>query len=260
MRLRDCILAMGVVAGIAACGARHHVGELRMVNNDENRHRTEPPPDPARVVEVEIGLAQEYIEAKNYEVALEKLQKALRVDRNSAAAYTVLGVLYERINRPQLAEQNYAKAAALAPDKGDFQNNYGVWLCHSGRAAQSDAYFRKALNDPFYKTPATALGNAASCALNAGKPELAETYYRQMLALDQNSADALQQLAAVLYQRGDNLHARAFIERCISAGTPTPQMLDLAARIEDKLGDRDAAATYRQRLINEFPQYTSGSP
>lgn len=246
MQLRDCVLSVIVLSCMSACGGMQSSRQLDAGS------------DSRRAVEANIGLAEQYIESKDYEAALEKLQRALRIDGSSAAAYSMLGLLYERINRPQLAEQNYAKSARLAPDKGDIQNNYAQWLCHSGHPAESDVYFRRALDDPFYKTPAAALDNAGACALIAGKLDVSESYYRRLLVLEANNVDALQQLAALLYQRGDYLRARAFMERRVNAGAANPQMLDLAARIEDKLGDRDAADGYRKRLVSEFPQYTTG--
>ena len=257
MRLRDCVLIIGVVS-LAACGAirNHGIGKITPVDNGRSSRQTDSKPDPKRAVEINIGLAQEYIRSKDYETALDKLQKAIHIDPSSAAAYSMLGLLYERINRPVQAGDAYAKSVKLAPDKGDIQNNYAVWLCQSGHAAESDVYFRKALGDPFYKTPGSALSNAGSCAMSAGKPALAEAYFRQLLALDPNNPEALQELAAVLYQRGDYMRARAFMERRVGVGTPNPQMLDLASHIEEKLGDRSAADSYRQRLVNEFPQYT----
>jgi Tfp pilus assembly protein PilF len=65
-------------------------------------------------------------------------------------------------------------------------------------------------------------------------------------------------MATMLHQRGDDMHARAFIERLLAAGQATPEMLDLAASIEDKLGDAAAAHGYRNRIATEFPQYTPG--
>ena len=248
MRLRDCVLSAIVLSCMSACGGMNGTRQLDAGS------------DTKRAVDTNIGLAEQYIESKDYEAALDKLQKALRIDGSSAAAYSMLGLLYERINRPLLAEQNYAKSARLAPDKGGIQNNYAQWLCRSGHPAEADAYFRKALDDPFYKTPAVALGNAGACAQMAGKLDVSESYYRRLLALDANNVDALQQLAGLLYQRGDYMRARAFMERRVNAGEANPQMLDLAARIEDKLGDRDAADGYRKRLVSEFPQYTSGQP
>ena len=248
MRLRDCVLSGIVLLGLSACGGMHATKELGAESNSQ------------RAVDLNIGLAVEYMGANDNEAALDKLQRAIRIDGSSAAAYSVLGLLYDRIHRPVQAGESYAKAMQLEPTKGDYQNNYAQWLCRSGRPAEADAYFRKALEDPFYKTPAAALSNAGECALKAGKPELSETYYRRLLTLDADNADALQQLAALMYQRGDFLRARAFMERRIGAGAVNPEMLDLAARIEDKLGDRDGASGYRKRLSNEFPQYNSRQP
>jgi type IV pilus assembly protein PilF len=42
------------------------------------------------------------------------------------------------------------------------------------------------------------------------------------------------------------MEARAFVQRLEAMG-PTPEVLELAARIEDAAGDRAAAARYRQR-------------
>jgi type IV pilus assembly protein PilF len=205
----------------------------------------------------EVALAQEYIKTGQNEIALDRLQRAVKLDPSSADAYTMLGFLYEKINRPEQAEANFARSVKLAPNKGDILNNYGAWLCRSGHPTEADPLFRRALGDPFYQTPAAALGNAATCALKAGKPDLAATYNRQMLALDANNLDALQSMAAMQYQRGDYLSARGFIERLFAAGKTTPDMLNLAAQIEDKLGDASTARDYRSRLATEFPQYST---
>ena len=249
MRLHEAFVVSGAIValcGLSGCG---------MVKGKDTSFKDDSK-TPHAAAQNEIALAQQYIEDGKYEIALDRLQHAARIDPNSADAYTMLGLLYEKINRPEQAGASYAKSARLAPDKGDILNNYGTWLCRSGHPDEADSWFRKAIADPFYKTPAAALGNAATCAVRAGKPELAEGYDRQILALDPGNADALQTMALVQYQRGDYLRARAFMERLLAAGKHEPDMLDLAARIEDKLGDRDAASGYRNRLSTEFPQYT----
>ncbi|MBS0193104.1 MAG: type IV pilus biogenesis/stability protein PilW [Proteobacteria bacterium] len=208
---------------------------------------------PHAIAQNEIALAQEYIKMGKYDVALTRLQNAVKVEPNSPDGYTVLGLLYERINRPELAEANYAKAVKLAPDKGDMLNNYGAWLCRSGHPAQADAQFRKALADPFYQTPTLAMGNAAMCALKAGNTALAEGYARQTLALQSNNIDAMQMLADLAYQRGDYMNARAFVERYLATGQYSPAVLELGAKIEEKLGDPAAARSYRARIASDAP-------
>jgi type IV pilus assembly protein PilF len=256
MRLHDARVLIGTTVVLFALAGCHTMsgGRSRDVRQETNLRPEDH--SPHRSSQTDIALAEQYIEAGQYEIALDRLQSAVKLEPSSADAYTMLGVLYERINRPALAETSYAKSVKLAPDKGDILNNYGGWLCRSGHPIESDVWFRKALADPFYKTPAIAMGNAASCALKAGKPELAESYDRQVLALDATNAGALQEMATMLHQRGDDMHARAFIERLLAAGQATPEMLDLAASIEDKLGDAAAARSYRTRIATEFPQYT----
>ena len=256
MRLHDARLLVGIACALCALAGCHRIGGERSSHEREQVSLRDDDNKPHRASQTDIALAEQYIEAGQYEVALDRLQNAVKLEPTSANAYTMLGVLYERINRPAQAEASYAKSTKLAPDKGDILNNYGAWLCRSGHPLEADAWFRKALADPFYKTPAIAMGNAATCALKADKPELAEAYDRQVLALDATNAGALQEMASTLHQRGDDLHARAFMERLLAAGKTTPEMLDLAASIEDKLGDASAARGYRTRIATEFPQYT----
>ena len=71
-------------------------------------------------------------------------------------------------------------------------------------------------------------------------------------------AVALYQMALLTFTKGDFLRARAFIQRFESTSSADAQALDLAARIEERLGDRDAAAKYRERLKTEFPDFEPG--
>ena len=250
------------MALVALTGCSHKLA-LRTTEVRTDVSQTKIPHDtentPQRAAQTEIALAEQYIESSQYDVALDRLQRAVKLDPDSADAYTVLGLLYEHINRPAQADASYAKSVKIAPDKGEILNNYGAWLCRSGHMVEADEWFRKAVADPFYKTPAAALGNASACALKAGKPGLAEGYDRQLLAIDPANAGALQDLATILFQRGDYMHARAFVERLLAGDKVAPDMLDLAASIEDKLGDADAARGYRKRIATEFPQYNPGT-
>jgi type IV pilus assembly protein PilF len=263
MQQRDLRWIVAVLAMAALAGCNHKLGlrttEVRTDVSPQTKIPHDSEDTPQRAALTEIALAEQYIESAQYDVALDRLQRATKLDPNSADAYTVLGLLYERINRPAQADASYAKSVKIAPDKGAILNNYGAWLCRSGRMAEADEWFRKAAADPFYKTPAVALGNASACALKNGKPELAEAYDRQVLVIDPANAGALQDMATILFQRGDYLHARAFAERLLATDKIAPEMLDLAANIEDKLGDADAARGYRKRIATEFPQYNPGT-
>ncbi|MBS0212020.1 MAG: type IV pilus biogenesis/stability protein PilW [Proteobacteria bacterium] len=257
MRLRDAGLLAGTLLALALLTGCHRAKNQNpyfySTQQDVPKFKSDNA-TPHAIAQNEIALAQEYIKMGKYDIALTRLQNAIKVEPSSPDGYTVLGLLYERINRPELAEANYAKAVKLAPDKGDMLNNYGAWLCRSGHPAQADVEFRKALADPFYQTPTMAMGNAAMCALKAGNTTAAEGYARQTLALQPNNIDALQMLATLLFQRGDYMNARAFVERYLATGQYSPTVLELGAKIEDKLGDPAAARSYRERIASDAPQ------
>src|SRR3546814_6557945 len=62
--------------------------------------------------------------------------KAEALDPRSAQTQSMLGLLYERIGRPALAEPYYEKSAKLAPRDGATLNNYAIWLCRSKRSEE----------------------------------------------------------------------------------------------------------------------------
>lgn len=204
---------------------------------------------------LQVKLGQEYLTKGELETAQGKLRRALELDPRSADAYTLLAVLNERIQRPEAAEQNYRRALELRPEDGATNNNYGAFLCGSGRYADAEPYFKKAIEDPFYKTPALAFANAGLCARKAGKNEIAEQQLRRALELDPRNLSALLELARINAERGKYLYARAFIERYDASARSEPEVLLLAADIEHKLGDLRAAAQYRERLARQYPEY-----
>jgi type IV pilus assembly protein PilF len=243
MRLRDapfvCSLTLAVllVGGCASGGGMPRKSDI----------------DQKKAAEVQVQLGQGYMAKGDLETARDKLRRALELDPRSADAHTLMAVLHERIDRPQIAEQHYREAAKLKPEDGALANNLAAFLCSGGEYAQAEALFRVAFDDPFYKTPAVAYTNAAVCAAKAGEAERSETYFRKVLELDRGNRIALYALAKANYERGDLLRARAFVQRVEATGMVDADLLDLGARIEDGLGDAATAAEYRRQRVEKFP-------
>ena len=200
-----------------------------------------------------VQLAQAALRNGDLDGADRDARLALKADAHSADALTILAAVAERRGDMAGAGQHYKKAVDLAPERGAYLNNYGTWLCASGRAAESLSWFERALADSSYATPSAALANAGSCAASAGQSERAERDLRTALALDANNALALGALARIELQKGNAFEARAFSERRLAAAPADPDALVLASQIEQKLGDMAAAARYVQRLRAEFP-------
>lgn len=231
------VLALALLAGCAAPGGRS----------------TRGPSAEEAAAAVQVRMGQEYMSKGDLETAQDKLRRAVELDPSSVDAYTLLALLNERINRPEIAEKHYLKAIALKPEDGAVNNNYGTFLCGLGRFDDAEVHFQRALNDPFYKTPGTASANAGVCANKAGRAEAAEKYFRRTLELDPSNLAALYEMASIAFKRGEFLRARAFIQRYEARGRVDAELLILAIRVESRLGAKQAEQEYRERLRNEFP-------
>jgi type IV pilus assembly protein PilF len=215
----------------------------------------EAPGEKKRVAAMDLVAAAEmHLRNGQVDQAETAANAALKADPASADAHTLLAMVAEQRGKAAEAGTHYARAMELAPARGGVLNNYGAWLCGNGRAAESLVLFDRALADPGYRTPGAALANAGSCALTAGQDARAERDLRRALQYDPDSPTALAALATLHYRAGDYMQARAFSERRLAAAPATPQVLQLASQIENKLGDTAAAARYVQRIRTEFPQ------
>jgi len=199
------------------------------------------------------ALGLEYMNRGQYEVALNKLKKAVKEDPNYAPAQTVLAVLYERIGEKELAGKHYKKAYEAAPKDGDVNNNYGVYLCQSGEPEEAIRHFRAALDDPFYSSPSIALSNAGSCALKAGDYAQADEYLRQALKIEPGLPDALMNMSRLCFEQNDYLRARAFMQRFEATTGHSADTLLLAYKIEMASDNPKAANTYKLMLEHDYP-------
>jgi type IV pilus assembly protein PilF len=206
-----------------------------------------------RAAETNTALGRQYMERGEYEIALEKLKRAVAYDKTYAPAHTMLGILYETIGQTREAGEEYRKAVQYDPQDGSVNNNYGAYLCGTGEQREAERYFLAAVEDPFYDTPAVALSNAGSCALALGDLDKAESFLRQSLEYDDKLGAALLPMAEVSYRQGSYLRARAFLQRFEAVGPTTRESLMLGYRIESQLGDQKSAERYRLELLERYP-------
>lgn len=206
-----------------------------------------------KAAELNTQLGIEYMSRGQYEIALEKLKKAVASDKDYAPGHTMLGVLYETIGELDQAGKSYREALSADPDNGDINNNYGSYLCRTGSGADAYKYFDAALEDPFYQTPEVAMANAGSCALAKNNLGLAEAYLRKSLAYDPDFPAALISMASVMFDRQDFLRARAFVQRYETVAPMSAESLLLGYRVENRLNNPAEARKYRDELMQRFP-------
>lgn len=206
-----------------------------------------------KAAETNTALGRQYMDRGQYEIALEKLKRAVAYDKTYAPAHTLLGVLYETIGENEDAEVEYRLAVRHDPTDGEVNNNLGAFLCSNGKAREAEPFFDMAVDDPFYTTPQVALTNAGACALDRGELDKAESYLRQSLKIDQKSGASLLPMAEVSYRQGSFLRARAFLQRYEAVAPANEESLRLGVLIETALGDERSAEKYRAELKDKYP-------
>ncbi|MGY6587228.1 MAG: type IV pilus biogenesis/stability protein PilW [Wenzhouxiangella sp.] len=239
------LLAMTLLVVLAACAG----SAPRHSETGSGMDRISP----VRGAEVNTRLGIGYMERGQLQLAMEKLEAALRHDPDHVPAHLALALIYETINDSQRAGRHYRQAARLAPNDGATQNAYGVFLCRQGDFAQAERHFMRAVDDPFYDTPAVAWTNAGACSRRNGNLELAERQLRTALEFDALYPDALFQLATVSHLRNESLRARAFLQRFEAVAGEDPGALLLGFRIESGLNNPAQADGYARRLEEDFP-------
>lgn len=199
-------------------------------------------------------LGVRYFQNGNYDLARNRLELSLKLDPKRAVVWSTLGATYEMLNNLRLAEEAHDNAIRLAPKDFDVQNAYAVFLCRQKRyddaELQLDRSIRAATND----NPEVMMTNAGVCMMQKPDYAKAEEFFRQALERRPTHAEALLQMAVLKHATGDDLAARAFLQRYRSTKKDSAGVLYLCALIEDKLGDDRARAACETKLMSDFPK------
>ncbi len=207
-----------------------------------------------KAADINMRLGLNYLQQGSYELANNKLSRALKQAPELAETNWAYAVLQEAINHPSLAQKHYRKALRLSPDAPDILNSYGSFLCKQGDAKGAFAQFEKVAQNKLYPKPEIALTNAGVCALKNKDVKLAETYFRRALNANATYASALYQMALITFNDKRYLASRAYRERLHEVlSRPDPKVLYLCAKTEERLGNRLEAARCARKLKSEFP-------
>jgi len=209
--------------------------------------------DVSRRAQIRIDLAAGYYQQRAFAPALDELRAALAIDANNAQAYGMLGLVYMELGEQARAEDGFRQALRIAPDDSDVLNNYGWFLCQTGRADQALGQFQSALKNPLYATPARPLHNAGICSLRLGDLVGAESYFLRSFQIDPRNPVAMYNLAEINLKRGDLDRARFYSRRLLDTYPPSAETLWLAIRIERKGSDRDSFNSLSAQLRRLFP-------
>ncbi len=148
-----------------------------------------------KIAGIYTQLGMGYLEHGDIQRAKQKLLYALQKDPTLPEAWYSMAYFNEKTGDKARAEEDYLKAVALAPNRGDVQNNYGTFLCRHGDYQKSITHFLLAIKDPQYLDAAGAYENAGLCALKIPDKKLAGRYFNLSLEQDPTRMTAMNELS-----------------------------------------------------------------
>jgi type IV pilus assembly protein PilF len=211
--------------------------------------------DQAGAINTELALS--YMREGNLKAAREKIDKALQQNSRVPSTQMAAGFIYDRLGDKRKASSHFEQAIRLAGmDNPDVVANAAVYLCMNGERKRGEEYLLQAAGSALNQNPDVAYTNAGRCARDDGRRQDAEASFRKALAINPRQADALFLMAQLTQEAGNNLQARAFLERHVAVAPVSASSLWLGRTIELALGDTDEAARYADQLREQFPTST----
>jgi|JI10StandDraft_1071094.scaffolds.fasta_scaffold05516_8 type IV pilus assembly protein PilF len=233
------LAAGGVIVLLAGC-----------VNTGSSSGRQVDGKEAARA-NTQLGVA--YLRQGNLNQAKEKLEKAEKQDPKSHEVQYALALFSERMNEPANADRHYQTALKLAPNNGEVTNAYAVFLCRQNRIDAAQRLFEDVVRNQLYSTPWVAATNAGVCLRADKRNADAVPWLERALAQRPDYSPAVVELGDLHIANGEPQKARVVVDRFLSIGRKSPDVLVVGVRAAMAAGDRAAADIYARLLRRDFP-------
>ena len=154
-----------------------------------------------------FNAGKEALAAKNYDAAVDALQKGAALDPNQTVIWANLADAYvgeagtktgpDQQAALDKALEAYSKAIALKPDNPAYHNNYALTLAKAKKFDEAQAELNKAAQlDP--TNAGRYYYNLGAVFVNNGQPAAAETAFKKAIEVNPDYADAQFQYATAL--------------------------------------------------------------
>jgi len=209
-----------------------------------------------------LSLATAYFEEGQNTAARQEVRAALQIDPSFADAFNLLGLIHQRDNAPQLAEQSFQQAVLLASapsslgaELANAQHNYGWFLCEQHRFSDAQIQLSRALTQNAYRQPAKTWMALGLCQRQAGQDADARLSFENALKLDSRNAMVRFQLAR-LDQASNPSRAQEFLLPLNRSADANAATLSLGIELAYAVGQDQEAKALLAQLTQKFPNST----
>ncbi len=209
--------------------------------------------DLEQAAQINLQLGIRYIQAGSFDLAEEKLKKALEQNYRLVEARNGLGVLYEELGRLPDAREQYELALTLDEQNALVKSNYARLLCLTQDPTRGEALFLQIVQQPGVEAPWNAWVGAGRCAREQNAFLRAEQHFRQALTLNTRTVGALWEMATLLHEQNKQEQAQQHLDEYHRIAPLSPPSLWLGVSIARALGNRSAEMAYADTLRTQFP-------
>jgi type IV pilus assembly protein PilF len=210
--------------------------------------------DASKRARVRMELAAGYFGRGQMTAALDQVKLAIVAEPTLGEAFNLRGLIYANLGEERLAEDSFRHALQLNAHDADTMQNFGYYLCQKKRYAEATTLFDQALAEPQYRDSSRTLLTKGVCQAFAGNLLESEATLTRAYELDPANPSTAVNLSEVLFRRGEYERARFYVRRVNNVpALQGAQTLWLAARIEQRLGNRTGAKELGDQLRKRFP-------
>jgi len=205
-----------------------------------------------RRASMRIELAGGYLARGQYNVALDEVKQALALRPDSREGLNLRALILAAMGEGGAADEVFRRILTLYPNDPDTLHNMAWTACQQRQWDLAVSRFDDALKQPNYRAPARSWLAKGVCELRAERLEDGERSLMRAFELDPANPNTSFALADLLLRTRQLERARFYAAR-VNGAAANAQSLWLAARIEQRLGNRPGVIEWGQRLVREFP-------
>ena len=195
---------------------------------------------------IQLGMA--YLQKPDVRLAKQKFLNAMQLTPEYPPVWYAMAYYLEATGENARANEYYLQAITLAPQSGDAQNNYGTFLCHTGKPQEAISHFLLATQDPDYIDTAASYENAGLCALTIPDVNRAKEYFSKAVTQNPLQTRSLAELAAIHAEQGQYAEAQNILKSLLLFEQLSPRVLQLAANTAKKIHQPEEARMFLDRL------------
>ncbi len=197
-------------------------------------------------------LAWVYLKNREYNKAIEHIDKALKISSFDDELYLLRGIYYEDTANIGLAISSYEQILKIMLKPARASNNLGGIYFNNGDLDKAEMFFRRAIEfNPLLYEPYL---NLAKLYYKKNEVITAIFFYKKALSLNPNNSEISLNLAAIYTAKEDFKRAVNALENALIFGNRDVSVLVMLGALNGQLGLNNKALYYFKRALKLWPK------